>query len=30
MAWQEWLDEYYTLYQKGLVSPAIKESLIAF
>lgn len=30
MTWHAWLDDYYDLYQKGLVSPGIKESLVAF
>ena len=30
MVWHAWLDEYYDLYRTGMVSPAIKESLVAF
>lgn len=30
MAWEPWLDDYYALYQKFLISPEIRQSLVAF
>lgn len=30
MVWESWLDDYYNLYQKFLISPDIKASLVEF
>lgn len=30
MTWEPWLDDYYALYRKFLISPEIRQSLVAF